>query len=154
MARCSAPTKEYLYTEIATRYVFSSIKITLGSSLDERKAACAGVRSRVKEPPQIATQGAHGFVIVSNPSYVPTLTNAAASDFDKVRVPKWARQFDVYESDHLGSSHTVVTRPTDDTKGKSFLARLYIGRLGPWSDVQRALSSKHRVLYIGTMPEV
>ncbi len=69
-------------------------------------------------------------------------------------MPKWRRQFDVYESDDLQekSSHAVVTRPTDDTTGKSFLARLYISRLGVRSDLQRVLSEKHRILYIGPMP--
>lgn len=80
------------------------------------------------------------------------LTDVVDSDFDKVTIPKWARQFDVYEADDLASSHSIVTRPTDDTEGLSFLARLYISRLGVKSDVQRVLSSKYRVLYIGTMP--
>ena len=68
------------------------------------------------------------------------------------------RQFDVYESNELAKgtthpSHAIVTRPTDEIEDKSFLARLYISRLGVTSEVQRLLSSKHRILYIGPLAD-
>lgn len=79
-----------------------------------------------------------------------------ASNYDKVEVSRWRRKFDVYESNDVDkdSSHAVVTGPTDDLDGKSFLARLYISRLGVASDVQRLVFSKHRTLYIGAMPDL
>lgn len=81
-----------------------------------------------------------------------------ASKFDTVNVPRLRRQFDVYGSNELAkgtshASHAIVTRPTDEVEDKSFLARLYIGRLGVTSDVQRLLSSKHRILYIGPLTD-
>lgn len=78
-----------------------------------------------------------------------------ASDYDKVEVSRWRRKVDVYESNDLEhSSHAVVTRPSDDPEGKSFLARLYISRLGVASDIQRLVFSKDRTLYIGAMPDL
>ena len=70
-------------------------------------------------------------------------------------MPRLRRQFDVYESNELakGTSHAIVTRPTDEIEDKSFLARLYVCRLGVTSEVQRLLSSKHRVLYIGPLAD-
>ena len=73
-------------------------------------------------------------------------------------MPRMRRQFDVYGSDELAkgsnhSSHAIVTRPTDEIEDKSFLARLYMSRLGVTSEVQRLLSSKHRVLYIGPLAD-
>lgn len=80
-----------------------------------------------------------------------------ASDYDKVEVSRWRRKVDVYESNDVEkvSSHAVVTgnSDSDDSKGKIFLARLYISRLGPASNLQRLVSSKHRTLYIGAMPD-
>ena len=80
------------------------------------------------------------------------------SKFDTVNVPRLRRQFDVYESNGLAkgtshASHAIVTRPTDEIEDKSFLARLYISRLGVTSEVQRLLSSKHRILYIGPLAD-
>lgn len=73
-------------------------------------------------------------------------------------MPRLRRQFDVYESYGMakGTSHTshaIVTRPTDEIEDKSFLARLYVRRLGVASEVQRLVSSKHRVLYIGPLAD-
>ena len=70
-------------------------------------------------------------------------------------MPRLRRQFDVYESNGLAkaNSHAIVTRPTDKVEDKSFLARLSISRLGVTSEVQRLLSSKHRVLYIGPLDD-
>lgn len=77
------------------------------------------------------------------------------SDYDKVEVSRWRRKVDVYESNDVDkdSSHAVITGRSDDPEGKSFLARLYISRLGPASDLQRLVSSKYRTLYIGAMPD-
>ena len=52
-----------------------------------------------------------------------------------------------------------MTRATavDDLQDKSFLARLYMSRLGVASDIQRGLSSKsskNRILYVGVIPDV
>ena len=73
-------------------------------------------------------------------------------------MPRLRRQFDVYESDGMANgashaSHAIVTRPTDEIEDKSFLARLYMSRLGVTSEVQRLVSSKHRVLYIGPLAD-
>ena len=81
-----------------------------------------------------------------------------ASKFDAVPVPRLRRQFDVYESNELAdgtshASHAIVTRPSKEIEDKSFLARLYISRLGVISEVQRLLSSKHRILYIGPLED-
>lgn len=81
-----------------------------------------------------------------------------AAKFDTVNVPRLRRRFDVYESNELakGTSHTshaIVTRPTDEIEDKSFLARLYMSRLGVTSEVQRLLSPKHPVLYIGPLAD-
>ena len=81
-----------------------------------------------------------------------------ATKFEMVNVPRLRRQFDVYGSNELAkgashASHKIVTRPTDEIEDKSFLARLYISRLGVTSDVQRLLSSKHRILYIGPLAD-
>ncbi len=83
------------------------------------------------------------------------LITTLESDFDKVKVPGWQRRFDVYESPETDSlfSYTVVSRQTDEIEGR-LLARLNFGKLGISSDVQRKLSSKHRWLYIGAMPDI
>ena len=77
-----------------------------------------------------------------------------ASDYDKVEISRWRRKVDVYEFNDVDkdSSHCVVTGRSNDPEGKSFLARLYISRLGPRSSLQRFVSSRHRTLYIGAMP--
>lgn len=77
------------------------------------------------------------------------------SNYGKVEVSRWRRKVDVYESNDVekDSSYAVVTGPSDDPEGKSFLARLYISQLGVASDVQRLVFSKHRTLYIGAMPD-
>ncbi|KAL9013547.1 MAG: hypothetical protein Q9173_001759 [Seirophora scorigena] len=82
------------------------------------------------------------------------------SDYEKVQIPKRRRQFDLYSSIDLektsiegdAPTYAVVARSTDDTKGKSHLARLYYSRLGLVSEIQRWMSAKHRTLYVGTMP--
>lgn len=73
-------------------------------------------------------------------------------------MPRLRRQFDVYESYGMAkgtsqASHAIVTRPTDEIEDKSFVARLYMRRLGVTSEVQRLVSSKHRVLYIGPLAD-
>ena len=73
-------------------------------------------------------------------------------------MPRLRRRFDVYESYGMAkgtshASHAIVTRPTDEIEDKSFLARLHMGRLGVMSEVQRLVSSKHRVLYIGPLAD-
>ena len=80
------------------------------------------------------------------------------SDYETVEVSRWRRKVDVYEPNDVDkdSSHAVVTGATsaaNQSEGKSFLARLYISRLGVASDVQRLVFSKHRTLYIGAMPD-
>lgn len=88
------------------------------------------------------------------------LTEVVDSNFEKVDLPRLRRRVDVYESSDLNekASHAVITGPTGDydIRGKSFLARLDISRLGVRSDVQRALSltSKQRALYIGPIPDM
>ncbi|KAI4097340.1 MAG: hypothetical protein LQ348_002629 [Seirophora lacunosa] len=79
------------------------------------------------------------------------------SDYEKVQIPKHLRQFDIYTSIGLDKTsdaptYAVVARSTDDTNGKSHLARLYYSRLGLASELQRWMSAKHRTLYIGIMP--
>ncbi len=78
-----------------------------------------------------------------------------AAKFDKVRVPRWRRQVDVYASSDMEEdcSYAVISRSTDDTRGRSPLARLYFNRLGLGKEVQLLLSSKPRFLYIGPIPE-
>jgi len=89
------------------------------------------------------------------------LTSTIASTFEKFELPRVRRRVDVYESNHFEekSTHALLAGPaiTDDVKHKSYLARLYISRLGVASDIQRLLSSKSsnsRTLYIGAMPDI
>lgn len=86
-----------------------------------------------------------------------------AYEFEKIEVSKWRRRFDIYASSSSSTTfsledhpkeYAIVTRSSDDTQGKSFLTRLYFSRLGLAADVQRVLSSKHRTLYIGPIPEI
>lgn len=85
---------------------------------------------------------------------------APASKYDKVEIPRFKRRFDVWAPSVLDpqdqcTRHTIVTRDTDDVRGKSFVARVYYGQLGFGSTVQRLVaskSSKHRTLYIGEIP--
>ncbi len=88
------------------------------------------------------------------------LTGCAASDFTQLEISRWRRRFDIYVSDGVekvadgddAEPYVIVTRSTDNTDGKSFLTRLYYSQLGIAADLQRALSSKHRTLYIGPIP--
>lgn len=83
------------------------------------------------------------------------LTMNLGSEFDEVKLPRWRRRFDVYESSEDSKDlHAVITSPKESTEGMRLLARLYISRFGVASDVQRVLSSKHRSLYIGAMPDL
>lgn len=63
------------------------------------------------------------------------LFDPPASEYEKVQIPKRLRQFDIYTSIGLektsdAATYAVVARSTDDTDGKSHLARLYYSRLG------------------------
>ena len=73
-------------------------------------------------------------------------------------MPRLRRQFDVYRSNELPdeiypASYAIVIRRNDVVGDKSFLARLHISRLGVTFEVQRLLSSQHRVLYIGPLAD-
>ena len=88
------------------------------------------------------------------------LTGFTVAKFEELYLPRFRRKVDVYESNDLDekSTHALVTGPnaSDDIEDKSFLARLYMSRLGVKSDVQRILSpksSRFRTLYIGSMPD-
>lgn len=89
------------------------------------------------------------------------LTKINASEFEQIEVSKWRRRFDIYASKNLEKPslegrrepYTIVTRSSDDTGGKVFLTRLYYSQLGLTADVQRVISSKHRILYIGPLRE-
>lgn len=74
--------------------------------------------------------------------------------FERATIPRFGR-FDIYASNEDNDSdppaHTVISRATQDTTGKSFVARLNYGRLGPGANIRRVLSSKHRVIYIGSV---
>lgn len=74
--------------------------------------------------------------------------------FEKVTIPRFGL-FDLWASNEeaeLGSqSHMVIARASQDTQGKSFVARLNYGRLGPGANMMRAISSKHRIMYIGSV---
>jgi hypothetical protein len=75
-------------------------------------------------------------------------------NFERVKIPRFGL-FDIYASndtdEHCPPSHAVIARATQDTNGKSFVARLNYGRLGPGANVRRAFSSKHRIMYIGSV---
>lgn len=73
-------------------------------------------------------------------------------------MPRLRRQFDVYKSNELPNeisqaSYAIVTRRNDVVGDMSFLAPLHISRLGVTFEVQRLLSSQHRVLYIGPLAD-
>ena len=99
------------------------------------------------------------FILVTSLTYLRKsnlINHILASNYDKVEVSRWRRKFDVYESNDMekDSSHSVVTGRSGDPKGKSFLARLSISRLGPTSNLKRFVSSRYRTLYIGAMPDL
>jgi hypothetical protein len=75
-------------------------------------------------------------------------------EFVEVVIPRFGL-FDIYASneDHEtnSQSYTIVARATQDTEGRSFVARLNYGRLGPGANVRRAFSSRHRIMYIGSV---
>ncbi|KAI4239577.1 MAG: hypothetical protein L6R40_005522 [Gallowayella cf. fulva] len=83
------------------------------------------------------------------------------NQYEKIRIPRRKSQFDLYaikdpeKQANKGdtSNYAVISRSTDDPKGKSHLARLYYSRLGIASDLQRLVSPKYRTLYIGAIPE-
>ncbi|KAL8682868.1 MAG: hypothetical protein Q9186_001114 [Xanthomendoza sp. 1 TL-2023] len=83
-----------------------------------------------------------------------------ADNYEKIRIPRWKGQFDLYVSKDLDqqtinadtSNFAVISRYTDDPQGKSHFARLYYSRLGLASELQRLLSAKYRTLYIGAIP--
>lgn len=105
------------------------------------------------------------------------LGNLKRSDFEELKIPVFQRTFDVYaptdETDdktddkslfnsegansEKGSTssastrhhHSIVTRSTQDTQGKSLVTRLRYDKLGLIANFQRIVSEKHRVLYIG-----
>lgn len=110
----------------------------------------------------------------SRPSHITagdsqlTMQTVAGCDFEEVQIPKYQRTFDVYaptddeksgpsKSDSWPSStstkknHSIVTRRTQDTSGKSLVTRLRYDKLGPVANFQRAVSKKYRILYIGTL---
>ena len=74
--------------------------------------------------------------------------------FEQVQIPRFGL-FDLYASnvddENTPPSHKVVARANQDTTGSSFVARLNYGRLGPGANLRRAISSKHRVMYIGSV---
>jgi len=73
-------------------------------------------------------------------------------EFEQVQIPRFGL-FDLYASNmsdgNSSPSHKVVARANQDTTGSSFVARLNYGRLGHGANLRRAISSKHRVMYIG-----
>ena len=73
-------------------------------------------------------------------------------------MPRLRHQFNIYKSNELPNeisqaSYAIVTRRNDVVGDKSFLARLHISRHGVTFEVQRLLSSQHRVLYIGPLAD-
>ena len=74
-------------------------------------------------------------------------------EFERVQIPRFGL-FDLYASnvdEEASPSHKVVARANQDTTGSSFVARLNYGRLGRGANFRRAFSSKHRVIYIGSV---
>ena len=124
------------------------------------EASSPDFRSRVRRLPKVTSKEDQQFVFVLR-SHIGMLIAHIASEFEQIQVSKWRRRFDIYASkdpekssaeDHRGA-YTIVTRSSDDTEGKIFLTRLYYSQLGLTADVQRVISPKHRLLYIGPMPE-
>ncbi|KAL8839504.1 MAG: hypothetical protein Q9170_001727 [Blastenia crenularia] len=117
-------------------------------------------RQNAKKPPMIEKH----HVAVFDPETCDLrrlpLNKLNTSNYEKVQIPKRQRQFDLYATrDFDGDSieddaptYAVISRSSDDPKGKSHLARLYYSRLGLASEVQRFMSAKYRTLYIGAMP--
>jgi len=74
--------------------------------------------------------------------------------FEKVVIPRFGL-FDLYASNENNETyprlHTVIARANQDTKGRSFVARLNYGRLGPGANMRRAIFRKERILYIGSV---
>jgi hypothetical protein len=85
---------------------------------------------------------------------IPADASLEKEKFEKVKIPRFGL-FDIYASndtdEHHPTSHAVIARATQDTYGKSFVARLNYGRLGPGANLRRAFSSKHRIMYIGSV---
>lgn len=74
--------------------------------------------------------------------------------FEKVVIPRFGL-FDLYASNEDNETypplHTVIARANQDTKGRSFVARLNYGRLSPGANMRRAFFRKDRILYIGSV---
>lgn len=125
-----------------------------------KEASGPSFRSRLGRLPKITVEEDQWFFFVL-PSHISVLIVRLASEFERIEVSKWRRRFDIYAATNLEKAsaeghrdpYTIVTRSSDDTEGKIFLTRLYFSQLGPMADVQRVISSKHRFLYIGQMPE-
>lgn len=128
------------------------------SYVQEASSPCS--RSRLRRLPKISFKEDRWFALVLR-SHNSLLIVVLASKFEQIEVSKWRRRFDIYASKDLEKAsveghrgpYTIVTRSSDDTGGKIFLTRLYYSQLGLTADVQRVISSKHRILYIGHMPE-
>lgn len=124
------------------------------------EASSPDFRSRVRRLPKVSSEEDQPFVFVLR-SHISMLIVHIASEFEQIQVSKWRRRFDIYASiDPEKSSakgqrgtYAIVTRSSDDTEGKILLTRLYYSRLGLTADVQRVISPKHRLLYIGPMPK-
>lgn len=125
-----------------------------------KEAPGPGIRSRLGRLTKIAFEEDQQCVFVLR-SHISVLTIHLASEFQQIEVSKWRRRFDIYASRNLEKAseegdrkpYTIVTRSSDNTEGKILLTRLYYSQLGLAADVQRVISSKHRILYIGPMPE-
>lgn len=117
-------------------------------------------RSTFRRLPKITFEEDQGFVLSYAPIHLSMLIVYLESEFEQIEVSKWRRRFDIYasrdpEKAAVGGhrkSYTIVTRSSDDTLGKTLVARLYYSQLGLAADVQRVISSKHRTLYIGPIP--
>jgi len=84
---------------------------------------------------------------------------AKLKDYCLVEIPKWDRDFDIYGTNEIAeetdSLYAVVGQGGEDIRRKSWIARLhYSSYTGFWGDMKRWSSRKHRMMYIGAMPEV
>ncbi|KAH9219428.1 hypothetical protein DL95DRAFT_485707 [Leptodontidium sp. 2 PMI_412] len=90
-----------------------------------------------------------------------TVVNEKASpdpnrpSFERATIPRFGT-FDIFASNESNDDqppyHKIITRANQDTRGSSFVARLNYGGLGTGANIRRVFtSSKHRVIYIGSV---
>lgn len=75
-----------------------------------------------------------------------------------VQVPRFKSTFDLYNPNGSQAYPTattpIIARDVADTEGRTYVATLRFDSLGTKAKWRRAVSKKHRVLYVGCLPSM